>query len=258
MRPGVSPRLTFVRGFSLTELAVVLVIVALLIGGMLLPLSSQDDFRRNQETQRLLKEAIEALTGYAAANGRLPCPATSASAGLESFAAGGSVSDGSCSNFYDGFLPATTLGLAPTNQNGLLVDAWTQPIRYAVHTGTVNGVANPFTRTNGMRNATIPELSSDTLALLSVCTSATGITGTDCGAASRLTHKAPLVVFSYGKNAATGGAGVDESANRDADPVFVSHDPTPASATNGEFDDSLMWLSSNILFHRMLASGQLP
>jgi prepilin-type N-terminal cleavage/methylation domain-containing protein len=258
MTPGAPPRLTFVRGFSLTELAVVLVIVALLIGGMLLPLASQDELRRTQDTQKLLKEAQEALTGFAAAYGRLPCPAMAASNGLESFAAGGSASDGNCSNFYDGFLPATSLGLAPANQNGLLVDAWNQPIRYAVYSGTINGIVNPFTRANGMRSATVPELAKDTVPLLSVCATATGIAAGDCGSAIALTQKAPVVVFSIGKNGATGGIGADEAANGDNDPVFVSHDPAPANAGNGEFDDLVVWLSPNILFHRMIAGGQLP
>jgi prepilin-type N-terminal cleavage/methylation domain-containing protein len=47
---AVSRRLTFARGFTLTEMAVVLVIVALLIAGMMLPLSSQQDNRARKET----------------------------------------------------------------------------------------------------------------------------------------------------------------------------------------------------------------
>ena len=54
MTLGVSPRLTFARGFTLTELAVVVAIIALLIGGMLMPLLAQDDVRRNQQTQKQL------------------------------------------------------------------------------------------------------------------------------------------------------------------------------------------------------------
>ena len=43
MRPAVSRALTFSRGFTLTEMAVVLVIVALLIAGVMIPLSAQQD-----------------------------------------------------------------------------------------------------------------------------------------------------------------------------------------------------------------------
>lgn len=253
---GVSPRLTPARGFTLTELAVVLLIVALLIGGMLIPLAAQDDIRRSQETQRILKDATEALIGFAAANGRLPCPATLASNGQESFAAGGSAANGNCSNFLDGFVPAAALGLAPTNQNGLLSDGWNQPVRYAVFAGTINGIANPVSRSDGIRGATMPLVAAATT--LSVCASATGITATTCGTAIRLTDKAPAVLFSTGKNGPNGGAGADEAANLNADAVFVSHDPTPAGFANGEFDDLVVWPSMNILFNRMIAAGRLP
>ncbi len=41
------------RGFTLVELAIVLFIVALLLGGMLLPLSAQQDIRARQDTDRV-------------------------------------------------------------------------------------------------------------------------------------------------------------------------------------------------------------
>ncbi|OQY65831.1 MAG: hypothetical protein B6D47_12090 [Rhodocyclaceae bacterium UTPRO2] len=53
-------RLTYARGFTLAEMAVVLVIVALLIAGMMLPLSAQQDIRARQET-------ATTLVGFAAA-----------------------------------------------------------------------------------------------------------------------------------------------------------------------------------------------
>lgn len=253
---GVPRRLTLDRGFTLTELAVVLFIVALLIGGMLLPLSAQDDIRRSQESQKLLKEATEALLGFSSANGRLPCPATLATSGQESFSPGGNAANGNCSNFFNGLLPAAALGLSPTNSNGLLVDGWNQPVRYAVYSGTINGIANPVTRTDGIRSATMPLVGAATI--LSVCTSATGVTATTCGTAARLTDKTPAIIYSMGKNGASGGAGADEAANLNGDAVFVSHDPTPASFANGEFDDLVVWLSPNILFNRMIAAGRLP
>jgi prepilin-type N-terminal cleavage/methylation domain-containing protein len=42
---AVSQRLTFARGFTLVELALVLLIVAILIGGLLIPLSTQMEVR---------------------------------------------------------------------------------------------------------------------------------------------------------------------------------------------------------------------
>ncbi len=70
-------------GFSLIEIAIVLVIVGLMIGGLVTPLTVQLEQRKVAETQQALNEAKEALTGYALRYGYLPCPAISAMNGLE-------------------------------------------------------------------------------------------------------------------------------------------------------------------------------
>ena len=62
-------------GFTLTELAVVFTIVALLLGGAIYTLSAQTDQRQIADTQRRLEEAKEMLLAYAVVNARLPCPA---------------------------------------------------------------------------------------------------------------------------------------------------------------------------------------
>lgn len=244
------------QGFTLVELAIVLLIVAVLIGGLMVPLSAQLDIRNRAETDRTLADAREALLGFAAANGRLPCPASGTSNGQEAFAAGGSAANGNCADFYGGFLPAVALGIAPTDQNGFAVDAWGQRIRYAAYSGTISSVSNPFTRADGIRNATMTKIATTTH-LLSVCATATGIGASDCGTAVKLTDKAPAVFFSTGKNAGA-GAGTDESKNTDGDPIFISHESTTASAPSGEFDDMVTWLSPNLLYNRMIAAGQLP
>src|SRR5688572_15259529 len=98
------------RGFSLVELAVVLAVVGLLLGSLMYTLQAQTEQRAREETQRRLEQAREALLGYAVANGRLPCPASAASAGIESDNPSGS---NICTNPYDGFLPSVTLGFGP-------------------------------------------------------------------------------------------------------------------------------------------------
>jgi len=234
------------NGFTLVEMAIVLVIIGLMLGGLLMPLSTQMDQRKISETQKVLDEISQALIGFTIVNGRLPCPATAASAGIESPPGGGV-----CAS-PDGFLPAATLGLPQTAGLGFAVDAWglTQNrIRYAVTTS--NGSA--FTTPGGMGATTMAVLAPD----LQVCASAVGITPTTCGAAAILTTNAIAVIYSLGKNAAMGGAGIDEVANLNGDPVFVSHAATPAGAPD-EFDDLVVWISPNILFNRMVAAGTLP
>lgn len=239
-------------GFTLVEMAMVLLIVGLLLGGMLPTLSSQMEAQRVSETRRQLEEIQQALQGYAVAYGRLPCPASASSNGEESPAGGGN-----CTNFYNGYVPAATLGITSVNGQSLVTDGWGNPIRYAVAGNTINGIATALTVNNGMRSATMDKIAD--ASLLNVCASGTGITGSDCGStANKLTSKIPALVFSTGKNGGYGGSGLDEAANLDGNRVFVSHTPTPAAAANGEFDDQMIWLSPNILFNRMVAAGKLP
>lgn len=239
-------------GFTLVEMAMVLLIIGLLLGGLMPTLSSQMEAQRVGETRKQLEEIQQALVGYAIANGRLPCPASTSSNGEESPLGGGN-----CTNYYNGFVPAATLGITSVNGQSLVADGWGNAIRYAVASNTVNGVANTFTSNNGMQNATMDNIADANL--LNVCASATAITGSDCGStANKLTDKVPALVFSTGKNGGYGGTGLDEAANLNGNRVFVSHTPAPDTAANGEFDDLMIWLSPNILFNRMVAAGKLP
>ncbi len=61
------------RGFTLIELAIVMVIVTILIGGLAMPLSAQIQARRIAETQKILEEAREAIIGYAMSNTTSSC-----------------------------------------------------------------------------------------------------------------------------------------------------------------------------------------
>lgn len=253
LNPAVSPASTSSRGFTLTEMAVVLVIVALLVGGMLIPMSAQQDVRYMSDTQTTLKNIHEALLGFAVANGRLPCPATIASDGAEKFVDPDSnvgKATGECEVHFDGYVPAVTLGIQPTDSSGFAIDAWGNRIRYAVTDKTVGTTARALTRTDGMRAATMSGIAG-AVPLLSVCVSATGVTGTSCGTAVKMTDAAPVLIFSTGKNGPNADA--DEQANlTTVDAVFVGKDAA------GKFDDQLIWMSSSILFNRMIAAGRLP
>ena len=52
-------------GFTLTELAVVMAIIALLIGGLLMPLAGQQETRNRQDTEKALAVIQESLIGFA-------------------------------------------------------------------------------------------------------------------------------------------------------------------------------------------------
>ena len=252
---------TAARGFTLIELAVALLVVTLMVAGMALPLAAQVQLRRQDETRRLLEDSRDALMGFVAANGRLPCPATAQSGGLESFAPSGSPANGDCETFYGGFLPAATLGLAPLDSEGFLRDAWLTPrnrVRYAVFGGgsAINGVANPLTRTNGLQAATLPAL-GNAAHFLFICSSGAQATASGCPAASQLTRRAAFVVFSAGPNAASDPPPAsDEARNLDGDIVFVHREASTAPGV--EFDDVLLWTPIHLVVNRLLAAGRLP
>src|SRR5437899_1672813 len=110
--------------------------------------------------------------------------------------------------------------------------------------------------TDGCINTPGPDLRVCTTAAAPTPLSGVGTPSATCyGTSTTLTTSAVAVIFSVGKNGVPGGtggaAGSDESFNLDADRVFISHNPTPAGASGGEFDDILIWLSSSILYNRI-------
>jgi prepilin-type N-terminal cleavage/methylation domain-containing protein len=276
------------RGFSLVELAVVLTIVTLLLSSLMYTLSAQMEQRNSEETRRRLEQARELILSFAIVNGRLPCPArfattASNSAGLESFctaAASSSVSTcsgtetttvqthGTCSNHFDGYVPGASIGSLQTDGNGFALDTWGNRLRYSVArtntscSGTTtppNGYTTMFTSKTSLAQYGISCQPNDLL----VCKSATGITSTACGGAANQVMTQSLlvaIVYSTGKNGGTspGGAGIDEAANVNGDPVFVSHTPTDRTFANGEYDDQMTWLTVGELYGRLIAAGVLP
>jgi prepilin-type N-terminal cleavage/methylation domain-containing protein len=163
------------RGFSLIEIALVLVVVGLALGGVLAALGPQLENKKVSDTQNRIKEASDAIMAFAMVNGRLPCPAelpTAVAAANRGQAAPLNPPRGLCTNF-EGFVPARTLGLGEQGiggaSEGLMQDAWGFGLRYRVARVVYNGAGNqpapfsctgggvndcfPLTQANGIRNA---------------------------------------------------------------------------------------------------------
>lgn len=239
-----------ISGFTLIETAVVLMILGFILGGLLTALGQTTENNRRADARALLQRVAEALYGYAQANGRLPCPATTTSNGQEDPAGGGV-----CAQKH-GFVPASTLGLqGRVNSNGLLLDPWSNPLRYSV--GTMGTGLPSLTTTAGMKNlfaaATPPGYAATGNAMLGICV-ATPASAQPCSTTAPII--APAVVVSMGANWATSTA-ADEVENGTTGVAgtntFVSREYNELT-----FDDQIVWLSMPVLFSRMIQAGQLP
>jgi prepilin-type N-terminal cleavage/methylation domain-containing protein len=209
------------KGFTLVELAIVLVIVGLLVSAFLTPLSAQLDQSRNATARRDLQEIKEALLGFVVVNSRLPCPDTDGN-GTENPCANTNATSSTGGN-----LPWADLGLKSK-------DPWDRPYLYRVN----NAFTTNFLLTTAGSGAGI----------IKVCTDNT------CGVTE--SSNVPVLIFSLGKNGSTlPPVSLDEKENADGDGIFVNHEFGDGA---NAFDDLVVWLSSNLIMNRMVTTGKLP
>lgn len=225
-----------VRGFTLIELAIVLFVVSLLLGGMLTPLGRHIAERQSAETRRALEEARTALVGYALARrelrgvGHLPCP-DMRDAGPEGIANDGledRLPDGRCARRF-GNLPWATLALAPG-------DAWGNHLSYAVAPAWAARRAEP--------PGTAPEWPE--VCLDTVCARTMRV------AALLLSHGANgLGARNIADRANAAPTAPAELANASGGERFMLLPPRAADRPGGEFDDLLLPLSADWLRGRL-------
>ncbi len=272
-------------GFTLVEVSIVLLIVTILLGYTIAMFPVQQELKQYRQAQKEIKEIKEALIGFAQINGRLPCPAMPSSQGRES-GGGGS----NCTR-YQGFVPATTLGISGRlNGDQLLMDPWGTPYRYAVADSNFDGDgSDDFVYSGEMKDVGLVDADSDGYIDLDgnliVCASASTNTD-DCSGGDYLVGDpdsnsphlayagAPVVILSLGKNWSNTPTG-EELENRgnqrivanlgatagpsgqdyyiDTDTVFAK-----PNGQREDYDDIVDWISSNLLFTKMIEAGQLP
>lgn len=132
---GVSPR-TCPRGFTLIEIAVVIVVLSLLLAMIAGIATAMVGQQRREATRQRLAGVETAIALYVSQNKRLPCPAdgqiagTSATAGYEVRNSGTQVCEiGSVANQQRyGVVPWRTLGLAESD----ITDGWGNRLTYRV------------------------------------------------------------------------------------------------------------------------------
>ncbi len=229
------------RGFTLIEIAVVLVVIGLLLGMILKPLGASFEQSKRRQASLQLEEIRDAIIGFASVNGRLPCPAIQSSAGQE---------QATCVKAH-GFVPSAVLGISGNfNKKGILLDPWNNPLRYSVSLAdsTVFGnVGVPdFVSMGEMQQVGFKNLKSDIV----ICASNSANL---CPKISIRANEVPAVLYSLGKDISAAG---DQAENLDNDNVFVNREYSQKQGN--EFDDIVIWLSENILFTRLIDAGVLP
>ena len=232
------------RGFTLVEMAIVLVIVGLLVSAFLTPLSAQRDLKDYAETQKNLVEIKESLIGYAFTHGYLPCPAISASNGAED-RTGATCTDPGTGPKRVGYLPWAELGVSK-------LDSWNHLYRYSVTLAYTNSLA---------------KITLSTLADIKIQTR------NSLGSLVDLTNAnvIPFVVVSMGKNGLgatnddgslnvdTSATNTDEETNVGGTTIFVSRDfSSNTTFGGGEFDDLVTWVPSGVYISRLVQANLLP
>lgn len=246
------------NGFTLIELAMVLFILALLLGSFLTPLATSIEQRNRQTTMQQLEQIRQSLLGYALVHGHLPCPdcpdSTIGKCGTVNTTDSDSLNDGkedgvdepvtTATNTRDstfvncateqGNLPWVTLD-APEN------DAWGNKFIYRV--------TDDFADNNdGTSTCKHPAQG------VSFCLGSVADINIKDASNKNVAEKVPAVVVSSGKNGAN--ASTLEQENRDDNKEFIAADYRRESGK--EFDDLVIWITPHTLMFQMVKAERLP
>ena len=243
-------------GFTLVEIAIVLLIVTILLGYSVAMFPLQQELKQYRQAQAEMDSVIEHLIAFAQVNGRLPCPDTS----TDSDASGNAI-DGEedrlgindCEAYF-GFLPARTIGInGEYNAAGVLVDPWNSGYGYAVSAidASVDGNFDLVTA-NGIRDEGITNVVPD----LFICDDSTVI-GNDlnCGDVTGdevvgANGEVAAVIISLGKDfviPATSNIqaeNLDDFNNGRLDKVYIF------SPRSDNYDDIVKWISTICCFQK--------
>ncbi len=258
------------QGFSLIELAIVMLILAFLLSSAFMSISALKKSSRFHDAKNKLTEIQNAIYGFAIAYNRLPCPAIPGN-GAQANPLNPAEDCANANNIegYIGFVPSGTLGISgAVNCDGLLIDPWGRPYRYSVSMSDAGRVAGgDFITANGIKNEGMENVTPN----LRICRDTREVCSSASAAANIITRNAVAIIFSMGEpvansnaeneNAGEGGRNMASGCGLAAyalgnDTNYIS---SPIIETaDGHYDDTLVWISHTILFNKLLEARHLP
>lgn len=247
-----------ISGFTLVEVSVVLVIVALLLAGVMGAYRNQLEANRIRETRLALTDIRDAIFGFTIGSGHLPCPADPELAGSAAGAGQEARDAESKCAFSEGVVPWATLGVRE-------LDAWGGRFSYRV-----TGDFADLDRLTIGDSATCAPASetADIPVSFAVCSAGDLIILNRDGALGVPTSVA--VIVSHGRNrvgswgpqggSRLAGATGPELENANQDPTFLSS-PFAGAVETGSgvyYDDLVEWIPASLLVGKMAEARRLP
>lgn len=209
------------KGFTLIEIAIVMVIIGLVMGGGLVIMRTLTDRKFRNESIDYLNSAKKAVITFAQINGRFPFADTNADGNEDA-------------NQTRGDLPYLTIGMAPS-------DPYKRPIAYEIN-------ANLITNINNITN-----MVTSCNALMTGLSGRPQVLDADAGAGSA--SPVAAVIVSAGPMNADGAGGLrcfdaiaGSGNNTTGTPNYVRNPP------NQTFDDLVVYITENELFGEMCES----
>lgn len=244
-----------VRGFTLIEIAFVLLILGLVLKSAVTPLAAlrEHSLRSRAEAQTL--QIRESLFAHVVAYGALPCPLP-----VRGGTTGLSLSDNTYNSLEpvtgecvvsSGHVPAHELRLSGAlNDNGALLDPWGREYRYAVSipekANATDFSTGVWTVPGAAANIGVQRLSADLVLCHATARS-------NCSGTSVRGDQIVFVVVSLGGDSSDDGAQLE---NLDGDNYYTVAEESVV--TGAEYDDIVTWGSAADVMYWMLRMGWLP
>lgn len=216
----VTPSLRRQAGFTLAEIAIVLIIITILAGVFLLPLGNQIEARKRAEAREQLENIRAALVGFAIIHGRLPCPTYSIDPANTEFGMESSTSPPCAVGTSDGYVPWRQLAVPAR-------DPWGQFWHYRVDPAFADSIDRT---TSTGQNIVVRDHDGTALSLTT-------------------TDTAVFVVYSVATNTAADGRNASFETGINAE--YEAGEPTTT------FDDMLTWMGRPLLFARLAEASAL-